>query len=265
MSRHWVDTKVSVFSKRKIRKICKKINQNKKKSALNLLMFLLKAPPSTDDFYHNYYSRFKSCLLLSFTNILILLHKIWQQSLRKSITDVLELENRKLKQQQNLRARAEETAPTSESGDSSRDPQSGSRQKDINDWQAQRLLSRDALRQVIQEVIDEGTDQSARTCMSGNDEALGRIVLDEAWHLKRVPSENEWLNFSAMWCEWCSIWPIAFVDSRPVSCSRKSRVVVLPSCCVDMMIASELQDGPSITPFWAVRSSRCLFAYLPMR
>jgi hypothetical protein len=65
----------------------------------------------------------------------------------------------------------------------------------MNDWQAERLLSRSALQRMVQEMIEEGADQYEKTVMSGNGQPHvhlhDAIISDEAWHVKRVLSEDE--------------------------------------------------------------------------
>ena len=111
---------------------------------------------------------------------------LWERKVRMD-----QRARRKLKQQQDLRAKSGGDGPAPEGDDPLAKSESRSKQEDIDDWQAQRLLSRNTLRQMIQEVIDDGTDQSERTCVSVNEQTLGAVIPDEAWHVKRVPHENE--------------------------------------------------------------------------
>jgi hypothetical protein len=70
------------------------------------------------------------------------------------------------------------------------------KQIDINDWQAQRLLSRSMLRQIMQEMVDEEMRDPDRTALSGHQDGNWQFQLhnatipDEAWHVKRVADQD---------------------------------------------------------------------------
>jgi hypothetical protein len=63
------------------------------------------------------------------------------------------------------------------------------------DWQAQRLHAHDALQQMLQEEIDEASEQSERTVISGAEQPQLQLqdvmTPDEAWHVKRLANKNE--------------------------------------------------------------------------
>ena len=54
------------------------------------------------------------------------------------------------------------------------------KQRDINDWQAQRLLSRSMLRQIMQEMVDEEMRDPDRTALSGHQDGDWQFQLHNA-------------------------------------------------------------------------------------
>ena len=70
------------------------------------------------------------------------------------------------------------------------------KQRDINDWRAQRLLSRSVLRQIIQESIDDEMRDPDRTALLGHQDGNWQLLLhnaivpDEAWYIKRVADQD---------------------------------------------------------------------------
>ena len=74
---------------------------------------------------------------------------------------------RKTKQDKESRQGSWRNQPAMAGEDPQTNQEERSRQNDINDWQAQRLLSRSALRQIVQELIDEGVNNPEKTIASG--------------------------------------------------------------------------------------------------
>jgi len=66
---------------------------------------------------------------------------------------------------------------------------------DANDWQAQRLQTRTALQQMVREMIDEASEKSEKTVVSGHEQPQlqlhDAIISDEAWHVRRITGGNE--------------------------------------------------------------------------
>ena len=64
-----------------------------------------------------------------------------------------------------------------------------------SNWQAQRLQTRDVSQQMVREMIDEASEQSEKTVMSGSEQPQPQlhdaIISDEAWHVKRIAGKNE--------------------------------------------------------------------------
>ena len=66
----------------------------------------------------------------------------------------------------------------------------------MDDWQAQRLLSRNTLRQIMQERLDEEMLDSDAAAMAGQEDDMPQFYLhnaiasNEAWHIKRVANQD---------------------------------------------------------------------------
>jgi hypothetical protein len=86
----------------------------------------------------------------------------WERKVRME-----ERAKRKLKQQRELHQGSWTDQSMMESDDLQASQEERSKQGDLNDWQAQRLLSRTALQRMIQVMIEEGADQSEKTVISG--------------------------------------------------------------------------------------------------
>jgi hypothetical protein len=71
-----------------------------------------------------------------------------------------------------------------------------SKRRDMNDWQAQRLLSRSMLRQIMQELVEEELRDSKGTILTGQQVEEPQLQLqnvtiaDEAWHVKRIAGQD---------------------------------------------------------------------------
>ena len=102
---------------------------------------------------------------------------------------------RKTKQDQESRQGSWRNQPAMAGEDAQTNQEKRSRQNDINDWQAQRLLSRSMLQQIVQELIDEEASRPEKTIASGDEQLRVQLhnatIADEAWHVKLIASEDE--------------------------------------------------------------------------
>ena len=70
------------------------------------------------------------------------------------------------------------------------------KRRDMNDWQAQRLLSRSMIRQIMQELMEEEMRDSKGATLTGQQvvepqlQAHNVIIAEEAWHVKRVAGQD---------------------------------------------------------------------------
>ena len=74
-------------------------------------------------------------------------------------------------------------------------PEERLKQRDMNDWQAQRLLSRSMLRQIMQELMEEELRDSKGASLTGQQVMEPQlqpynVTIEEAWHVKRVAGQD---------------------------------------------------------------------------